>query len=183
MNLFETLQHRRGRVLFVSQSNSCRDQMAEAFARALGEDSMLAFSAGTSPAGAISSAARAAMAEKGFPLLADQKPRPLADLDLRAFDVIVNMSESDLPPNSALVLQPSMPSPLANDLDSHRLVRDRIETFVRFLIEHFRRAKQGHREARGSTAANGPARPASQTKPSQPPARVPLPGVSRQPVF
>ncbi len=169
MSLFETLQHRRGRVLFVSQSNSCRDQMAEAFARALGEDYLVAFSAGTSPAGAVSPAARAVMAERSFPLFLDQKPRPLGDLDLDFFDVIVNLSETELPPNHAMVLQPSVPSPLANDLDSHRLVRDRIESFVRFLIEHFRRAKQGTPEtAGGSIATLG-----SQTTSAQPPATRP----------
>jgi protein-tyrosine-phosphatase len=184
MSLFETLQHRRGRVLFVSQSNSCRDQMAEAFARTLGEGSMVAFSAGTSPAGAISPAARAVMAEKEFPLFLDQKPRPLAALDLAGFDVIVNLSETNLPPNTALVLQPSVPSPLAHDLDSHRVARDRVETFVRFLVEHFRRAKQGISEsASGPIATAISARPASQTKPAQPPAAVPRRDASSHAAF
>src|SRR5580700_4200416 len=135
MSLFETAQHRRGRVLFVSQNNSCRSQMAECFARTLGEDSLLVFSAGINPGTSISLAAQTAMAEKDVPLFLDQKPKRLGDFDLTAFDIIVNLSGAVLPASPALVLEPPVPSPLEGDLDSHRAVRDRMEIFVRFLID------------------------------------------------
>lgn len=142
MSLFETLQHRRGRVLFISRTNSCRDQMAEAFARALGEDSMVAFSAGTEPAASVSPSAETVMAERAIPLFPDQKPKSLSAFAPSAFDVIVNLGamRTDAP-ESALVLEPLVPAPMADDLESHRAVRDRIEAFVRFLSDHFRRAK------------------------------------------
>lgn len=164
MSLFEALQHRRGRVLFVSDTNSCRDQMAEAFARAWGDDSLLVFSAGIHPDADISAATRLVMAEKGTPLYLDQRPRPLAGLDLAWFDVVVNLSSGSLPAAPALVLEPLVPSPLRNDLESHRAVRDRMETFVRFLIEHFRRAKEWSPElARDSIAGVSAAAPPSST--------------------
>lgn len=144
MSLFETLQHRRGRVLFLSETNGCRDQMAEAFARTLGEDSMIAFSAGLHPAPSVSESARAAMAETSVSLFPDQRPKSASDFDLSGFDVIVNLSgvRLTLAGGSTLVLEPLVPSALAGDLESHRDVRGRIETFVRFLAEHFRRAKE-----------------------------------------
>src|SRR5580704_9964320 len=118
--LFETLQYRRGRVLFVSQSNACRSQMAEAFARALGEDAMLAFSAGICPASEIPAAARMVMDEKAVPLFTDQKPKTLADFDVGGFDVVVGLGAVRFPAGvalqTALVLEPLVPSPIRNDL-------------------------------------------------------------------
>jgi arsenate reductase (thioredoxin) len=179
MSLFETLQHRRGRVLFVSESNSCRDQMAEAFARHLGDDSLLAFSAGTRPDATVSRAACAVMAEKAVGLFRDQRPKPLAGFDLAGFDVIVNLGAMSIPANSALVLEPLIPSPMAEDLESHRAVRDRMETFVRFLIEHFRRAKEWTPDLQRDSISTG----APQTKPAPPPAAIPPPDASTQAAF
>jgi arsenate reductase len=172
MSLFETMQHRRGRVLFVSPTNACRGQMAEAFARALGEDVMLAFSAGMWPADAVSSAARVVMAEGSTPLFADQAPKRLADFDLSGFDVIVNLSACKLTLDPGLllktcVLEPCVPAPVAGDLVTHRDVRDRVEKFVRFLAEHLRRAREW---SAGVAVTSGAAR---QTMPSPPPATTP----------
>ncbi len=185
MSLFETMQHRRGRVLFVSQANACRGQMAEAFARALGDDVMLAFSAGIWPAESVAEAARLAMAETAAPLFVDQIPKLLRGFDCSGFDVIVNLSgcrlaaHATLPPG-ALILEPLVPSPIANDLDSHREVRDRLEKFVRFLVEHFRRARDW-----SAGQSNGPAisELAGQTKPAPPPATAPQPELARNAVF
>lgn len=176
MSLFETLQHRRGRVLFVSRTNCCRGQMAEAFARALGEDSLVAFSAGLEPARTIPAATRAVMAEKGTPLFPDQKPRPLAEFDLSGFDVIVNLSGAALPKTPAAVLEPLVPSPLPDDLESHRAVRDRMEIFVRFLIEHFRRATEWSISRVTATAAR-------QTLPGQQLEAAPTPAASKPVAF
>jgi protein-tyrosine-phosphatase len=169
MSLFETLQHRRARVLFVSNSNLCRTQMAEAFARALGEDSMLAFSAAAAPAApvapaTIGAAVRTVMQERGTPLFCDQRPHPLSALDLARFDVLVNLGMSPLPAAPAMLLEPLIPSPLPGDLDSHRAVRDRIEELVRFLAEHFRRAREW------APSVQAPAQRQIQTK-TQPAAR------------
>ena len=142
MSLFETLQHRRARVLFLSHRNACRTQMAEAFTRALGDDAILAFSAGIAPHARISDAVRAAMLERALPLPPDQHPRSVSTLDLSAFDAIVDFSGRAPKTGGSVLIEPLIPSPLDNDLESHRAVRDRIETFVRFLVEHFRRAKE-----------------------------------------
>ncbi len=103
MKLFEVLQQRRGRVLFVCLGNSSRSQMAAAFAHAYGNDVIEAASTGVPP------------------------------LDPEPFDLIVNLSEYDLPLTGTMVLKLSLPE------DIHGEVRDRIEAFVRFLVDHFRR--------------------------------------------
>jgi protein-tyrosine-phosphatase len=182
MSLFETMQHRRGRVLFVSRTNACRGQMAEALARTLGDDVMLAFSAGIWPADSVASAARVVMAEKAVPWFADQAPKRLADFDLSGFDVIVNLSGCRLPalpPPGALILEPFVPAPLTHDLDSHRDVRDRVERFVRFLVEHFRRAREWSMGVEHVPRS----KPARQTTPSPPPAAAPQPDVSMHAAF
>ncbi len=167
MSLFENLQHRRGRVLFLSGTNFCRGQMAEAFARALGADSIVAFSAGLHAAAAVSAAARTVMAEKGVPMFPDQHPRPVTDFDPDSFDAIVNWSGArhPIPAHSALVLEPLVPAPLADDLESHRAVRDRIETIVVFLAEHFRRAKEWTPDAQGELRRDTPKELAGTTEP------------------
>jgi arsenate reductase len=142
MSLFESLQQRPGRVLFVSQDNSCRSQMAEAFARARGGDVIVAFSGGVSPAACISPEIRALMEEKEVPLAPDQVPKYLLALEISSFDVIVNFSGCALPENTALTLDVPLPSPVENAAISYQDLRDRIESFVQFLVEHFRRANE-----------------------------------------
>jgi len=56
----------RKRVLFVCLGNSCRSQMAEAFARAYGSDVLIAASAGLTPASGVAADTSRAMAEKGL---------------------------------------------------------------------------------------------------------------------
>ncbi len=55
----------RPKLLFVCVENSCRSQMAEGFARALGAD---AWSAGSRPSGKVNPRAIAFMKEKGIEL-------------------------------------------------------------------------------------------------------------------
>jgi len=69
------------RVLFVCVENSCRSQMAEAFARLHGAGLLEAHSAGSRPGGTVHPRAIASMAERGYDLSAhrskslDQVPR------------------------------------------------------------------------------------------------------------
>jgi len=56
------------RVLFVCVENSCRSQMAEAFARMHGAGLVEAHSAGSRPSGVVNPKAVAAMAERGYDL-------------------------------------------------------------------------------------------------------------------
>src|SRR5215475_5872555 len=54
------------RVLFICIGNSCRSQMAEAFAQAYGSDVMEVHSAGVSPAAMIAPLTKSILAEKNL---------------------------------------------------------------------------------------------------------------------
>ena len=67
------------RVLFVCVENSCRSQMAEAWARFLGGEGVEAWSAGSAPSGAVNPDAVRTMAEVGIDL-APHRSKGVADL-------------------------------------------------------------------------------------------------------
>jgi arsenate reductase len=142
MNLFQSLRERRGRVLFVCLGNSCRSQMAEAFANAYGNDVIEAHSAGIQPASRVSSRTRAVMAEKRIPIGRDQAPKAVSTFDMSSFDLIINLSEYGVPKTDTRVLKLPVPDPIGHEDEMHREARDKIEAFVRFLVEHFRAAKE-----------------------------------------
>jgi arsenate reductase (thioredoxin) len=79
------------RVLFVCTANSCRSQIAEAWARHLFPAGWQAASAGlvTYP---ISRRTRAVMQEVGLEM-AGQRPKALEEVDLDAVDLVVTLSE------------------------------------------------------------------------------------------
>jgi Low molecular weight phosphotyrosine protein phosphatase len=169
-SLFEILQQRRGRVLFVSEKNASRSQMAEAFARSLGGDVLEAASGGGSPAACIPQQTCAVMQEKGVPIGPYQSPKNFDSFTLADFDVIVNLGGCKLPETEVTVLDLPLPTPF-DDLSSHREARERVETFVNFLVDHFRRAKEW---SSGVEQASSPKIDASQTSPA-PPAATPQP--------
>ena len=55
-------------LLFVCVENSCRSQMAEGFARAIGKHRVVVASAGSRPSGQVHRSAIKFMAEKGIDL-------------------------------------------------------------------------------------------------------------------
>jgi protein-tyrosine-phosphatase len=79
-------------LLFVCVENSCRSQMAEGFARSLGDDRARAYSAGSRPSGEVDPRAVRLMAEKGVDL-AGQRSTGLADLpEGVTWDYVVTMA-------------------------------------------------------------------------------------------
>jgi arsenate reductase len=142
VSLFQHLQRRRARVLFVCLGNSCRSQMAEALARAYGDDVLEAHSAGIHPAARISRRTRAVLEEKGVSLAAGASTKHISSFDLNQFDVIVNLSEYSLPETSTLVLKRVLRDPTKGDADAFRDVREDVDQMVRYLIKHFRYARQ-----------------------------------------
>ena len=78
------------KVLFVCVGNSCRSQMAEAFARHHG---MEAASSGTEPAAAVSSRAIEVMAENGIDMseAAGYRPKVLDWDAMQGFDKTITM--------------------------------------------------------------------------------------------
>ncbi|HOX25433.1 MAG TPA: arsenate reductase ArsC [Candidatus Krumholzibacteria bacterium] len=79
------------KVLFVCTANSCRSQMAEAWARRLFPAGWEAASAGL-VVHPIGRRTRAIMAEVGLDL-SEQHPKPIDTFDLDAFDLVVTLSD------------------------------------------------------------------------------------------
>lgn len=78
------------KVLFVCTANSCRSQMAEAWARHLFPAGWTAASAGLVPH-PIHERTRAIMAEAGV-AMDGQQPKAIESLDLDSFDLVVTLS-------------------------------------------------------------------------------------------
>lgn len=133
------------RVLFVCIGNSCRSQMAEGFARKYGPDVMIAASAGLAPAYMVAPDTVRAMDEKNIDLR-DHFPKSMKQLGRGApgsqFDLIVNMSGYDLPPEvSTPVRDWDVADPIAETYETHCQIRDEIETLVMGLILQLRRQR------------------------------------------
>lgn len=122
------------RVLFVCIGNSCRSQMAEAFARAYGQGVIAPASAGVYPALRIAPDTLQAMAEKNLDLKG-QSPKSVEQVDLSKFDLIVDMSgglmEGIQKPQVEVW---DVPDPIVLEYEEHCAVRDRIELLVKDLI-------------------------------------------------
>src|SRR5262245_33992326 len=86
------------RVLFVCVENSNRSQMAQAFARIHGGDSVDALSAGSRPSGKVNPKAIEAMRELGYDLTTHHS-KSLDDLLAGTFDATVTMGCGDACPN------------------------------------------------------------------------------------
>ena len=126
---------RRKRVLFVCVENANRSQMAEAFARALGGDSVEAWSAGSRPCGRVNSKAIASMRERGIELAAHAS-KSLDELPAIEWDAVVTMGCGDACPNVRGKLRQDwqIPDPRELEGDAFRAVRDTIEREVRALL-------------------------------------------------
>jgi len=133
----------KNRVLFMCVGNSCRSQMAEGFARKYGSDVMVAASAGLAPAYMVAPDTVRAMDEKNIDLR-DHFPKSMKQLGRgipgSQFDLIVNMSGYDLPPEiTTPVRRWDVADPIAENFETHCQIRDEIESLVMGLILELRR--------------------------------------------
>ena len=134
------------RVLFLCVGNACRSQMAEAFARAYGDDVLVAASAGLAPAVALPVDTIQAMDEKGLDLR-EQFPKSWRHLGPVPFDLVVNLSGLTVPPEiTAPVVEWKVPDPVLTKYKEHCRIRDRIEMLVMELVLEARRERKKQRQ-------------------------------------
>ncbi|WP_428277917.1 arsenate reductase ArsC [Candidatus Palauibacter sp.] len=88
----------RPRLLFVCVENSCRSQMAEAFARMLAGGRVEAVSGGSRPSGVVNPKAIESMAEWGYDL-GVHRSEGLDDVPPGPFDAVVTMGCGDACPH------------------------------------------------------------------------------------
>lgn len=114
---------------FVCTANSCRSQMAEGFARALGGGDLEVFSAGTAPAVTVNAGAVRAMQEIGIDI-SGQRPKALEELP--PLDLLVTMGCADTCPRhpARRVLAWQIPDPAGGTPEQFRQTREQIRRQV-----------------------------------------------------
>ncbi|MDA8261870.1 MAG: arsenate reductase ArsC [Actinomycetota bacterium] len=122
-------------VLFVCVHNAGRSQMAAGFMRSFGQGRVEVLSAGSLPADALNPVAVEAMAEIGIDIAAEA-PKALADVDVRAADVVITMGCGDTCPvyPGKRYLDWELEDPAGRPLDEVRPIRDQIRTLVEGLL-------------------------------------------------
>jgi protein-tyrosine-phosphatase len=123
------------KVLFVCIENSNRSQMAQAFARILGGDSVEAFSAGSRPSGVVNPKAIAAMRELGYDLTAHDS-KSLDEVPHTGYDAVVTMGCGDACPfvEGRIHEDWALSDPKHMEPEEFRKVRDEIRDRVGELL-------------------------------------------------
>jgi arsenate reductase len=80
------------KIMFLCTGNSCRSQMAEGFARALGKDRVESFSAGLIPAG-VHPRAITVMKEVGIDI-SGQQSKSIDERLLRSMDMVITLCDN-----------------------------------------------------------------------------------------
>ncbi len=126
------------KILFVCVGNSCRSQMAEAFAKKLGGARVKAWSAGSAPYGEIVPETATVLAEKGISLDGHWS-KSLKDVPVDEMNVVVGMGCEVACPVPAgfkgRVIEWNIPDPFGRELEYYRSVRDLIARQVRALLD------------------------------------------------
>ncbi|UCD36168.1 MAG: arsenate reductase ArsC [Nitrospiraceae bacterium] len=127
------------KILFVCVENSCRSQMAEAFARIHGAGIIESYSSGSRPSGIVNPKAIASMAEVGYEL-SQHISKSLSEVPDIEYDYVITMGCGDACP---FVLAKhkedwGIPDPKNMDREGFRTVRDSIEKKVKQLVEQLK---------------------------------------------
>ncbi len=132
------------RVLFVCVENSCRSQMAEAFARLHGAGQVEAHSAGSRPSGVVNPKAVASMAERDYDLAAHTS-KSLQQIPASEYDVAITMGCGDECPNVRAKAREDwgIPDPKHMEPAEFAAVRDGIEARVKELLARVARGAPG----------------------------------------
>ena len=130
------------RVLFICVENSCRSQIAEAFARIHGGAGVDAHSAGSRPSGIVNRRAVDSMREIGYDL-STHRSKGLDGIPTGPYDAVVTMGCGDACPwvparrrEDWAILDPKEMEP-----DQFRKVRDEIEAKVKALLGTLRESR------------------------------------------
>ena len=123
------------RILFVCIENSCRSQMAEAFARIHGRGLVEPYSAGSRPSGSVNPKAVESMLEVGYDLK-QHGSKSLSQIPEIEYDCVVTMGCGDACPSVRAKKQEdwNIPDPKAMTPDQFRMVRTQIENQVKTLL-------------------------------------------------
>jgi arsenate reductase len=126
------------KLLFVCVENSCRSQIAEAFARLLGGDRVEAYSAGSRPSGVVNPKAIASMKDIGYDL-SSHNSKSLDELPDIDWDFVATMGCGDECPFIRAKRREDwqIPDPKNMPPDEFRNVREMIREKVASLLAEF----------------------------------------------
>jgi glutathione/glutaredoxin type arsenate reductase len=124
------------KVLFVCVENSCRSQMADGFARVLGEGKVESYSAGSRPGGSVNPDAVRVMKEIGIDI-SGQQSKGFYDLGVKEFDYVITMGCKDTCPfvPAKKHIDWQIEDPKGKGEDFFRQTRDLIKEKVEQLIQ------------------------------------------------
>ena len=124
------------RFLFVCVENSCRSQLAEAFAKIHGGDDVEAYSAGSGPSGIVNPKAIESMREIGYDL-SKHKSKSLDELPDVKWDFVATMGCGDECPfiRAARREDWRIPDPKDMSAEDFRRVRDQIAEKVKRILD------------------------------------------------
>jgi arsenate reductase len=125
------------KILFLCTHNSCRSQMAEGFAKKLGQGKIGVYSAGSNPSGKVDKMAIEVMKEKGIDI-SGQKSKGFGDLKEKDFDYVITMGCGDVCPfvPAKQRIEWDFSDPKGKPIEAFREIRDVIERKVQELIEN-----------------------------------------------
>ncbi len=126
------------RVMFVCKKNSCRSQMAEGFARHLGEGKISVTSSGLE-ASEVNSTAVEVMSEIGIDI-SSQRSKALSDFQPQDYDIVISLCGCGVNLPEAWVLREvfqdwQLDDPADQPIETFHRVRDEIKERVETLIE------------------------------------------------
>lgn len=125
-------------VMFVCKKNSCRSQMAEGFARHLGEGKISVTSSGLE-ASEVNSTAVEVMSEIGIDI-SSQTSKALSDFQPEDYDIVISLCGCGVNLPEAWVLREvfqdwQLDDPADQPIETFHRVRDEIKERVETLIE------------------------------------------------
>lgn len=127
------------KVLFVCVENSCRSQIAEAFGKMFGDNTVDAYSAGSRPSGVVNGKAIIAMNEVGYDL-SGHESKSLEDIPKVNYDYVITMGCGDECPYVLAEKREDwqIPDPKLMEMDEFKNIRNTIREKVFELIEKIR---------------------------------------------
>jgi len=125
-------------IMFVCKQNSCRSQMAEGFARTLGEGKVAVTSSGLQ-ASKVNPTAVEVMSEIGIDI-SDQVSKPLSDFKAEDYNAVISLCGCGVNLPESWVLREvfqdwQLDDPAGESIETFRRVRDEIKQRVVQLID------------------------------------------------
>lgn len=126
------------KVLFVCVENSCRSQIAEAFAKIHGKDKVDAYSSGSKPSGVVNPKAIKSMKEIGYDL-STHDSKSLQEIPQEEYEYAITMGCGDECPMVSAKKREDwqIPDPKHMEPADFNKIRDLIEEKVINLIKNF----------------------------------------------